>query len=550
MMHFEKRWYQDAAIESIFQYVQQKPMGAPLVALPTGTGKGIVIGDFIRRVMSSAPRTRVMMATHVKELISQNAAKLLEMWPLAPLGIYSAGLKMRDLGMPISFVGVQSVYKKAALFGWIDILVIDEAHLLAPGDASMYQVLIQALKSINPALTIIGLTATAYRMGQGLLTDGDGIFTDICFDMTDIKGFNRLVSEGFLCPLYPKPTKTEFDVSKIGVTNGEFNKGELEKAVDKDKLTRACLTELCYYGAERECWMIFASGISHAEHIAAMLRDEFNISAAAIHSKNTDAQNDEFIEAFKSGEMRCAVNMNKLTTGFDHAPIDLIGHMRPTLSTGLWVQMNGRGTRMSIATGKRDCLALDFAKNTKRLGPINDPTIPKKAGGGGGDAPIRICPQCNVYNPASARFCFCCNYEFTFQQKLVSTSSTEELIRSDSPVIETFPVKRVLYGLHQKKVTALDGTISYKSPCMKVTYLVGLTPYYEWVFLDSGGLAGHKSREWWRQRHAYDPPTPANCAPFPTATQAALSVASQLKVPKYIRVWTNRPMPEIQSVEY
>jgi len=550
----QARWYQAGAIQSLFEFVQAKGTRdqAPLIALPTGTGKGYVVGDFTRQVMSRAPRTRVMMATHVKELISQNAAKLLEIWPLAPLGIYSAGLKSRDMGMPITFCGVQSVYKKAELFGWIDILIIDEAHLLSPKSASMYQVLIAKLRAMNPDIFIVGLTATAYRMGQGSLTDGDGIFTDICYDMTDIKGFNQLVAEGFLCPLYPKKTNTTFDVSKVGISNGEFNKGELEKAVDKDTLTRACLAELVHFGADRDCWMIFASGIHHSERIAAILRDEFGVSAGAIHSGNSDDENNAFISAFKSGQMRCAVNMNKLTTGFDHPPIDLIGGMRPTQSPGLHVQMLGRGTRPSHDTGKRDTLVLDFAGNTRRLGPINDPKIPTKSGGGGGDAPVRICEQCGIYCPASARICYCCGYEFTFQEKLLSTASTDELIRSDAPIIETFPVKRVLYGRHQKKITNPDGSITLRPPCMRVTYLVGMTPYTEWVFLDSDpkSLAAKKSRDWWHQRHAYEPPNPSNCAPFPSATDAALSIASQLKVPKSIRVWTNRPQPEVQSVEY
>lgn len=547
----ESRWYQDAALASTFEYVIREGTRnkAALIALPTGTGKGFVIGEFVRRVMYAAPRTRVMMATHVKELISQNAKKLLEIWPLAPLGIYSAGLKSRDKGMPITFAGVQSVYKIAVQFGHIDILVIDEAHLLSPKSATMYQVLITELRKINPDMFILGLTATAYRMGFGKLTDGDGIFTDTVYDLTDIKGFNRLVAEGWLAPLYPKDTKTKISVSGVSIVDGEFSKKELEKAVDEDALTRACLTEMCYFGADRNYWMIFASGIKHSEHIAEMLRNEFGISAAAVHSNNSNDENDKRIKAFTSGAMRCIVNMNKLTTGFDFAPIDLIGHMRPTLSAGLWVQMNGRGTRPSFDTGKRDCLALDFAGNTRRLGPINDPIIPKPKGAGGGDAPVRICPECGVYNPASARICFCCGFEFTFEQRLMGTASTDELIRSDAPVIEEFKVTRVLYQRHQK--TSHLG--AYHAPCLKVTYIVGVTPYNEWVFLDAppNSYPAKKSRDWWHQRHAYDPPSPLNCAPFPSATDAALSISAQLKTPKTIRVWTNKsPHPEVQSCEY
>jgi len=69
------------------------------------------------------------------------------------------------------------------------------------------------------------------------------------------------------------------------------------------------------------------------------------------------------------------VNVGVLTTGFDFPEIDLIIMLRPTNSPVLWVQMLGRGTRP--ADGKENCMVLDFAGNTPRLGPINDPMIPK-----------------------------------------------------------------------------------------------------------------------------------------------------------------------------
>ena len=56
--------------------------------------------------------------------------------------------------------------------------------------------------------------------------------------------------------------------------------------------------------------------------------------------------------------------------------VDLIAILRPTTSSGLWVQMLGRGMR--IAENKKNCLILDFAGNTQRLGTIDDPLIRKK----------------------------------------------------------------------------------------------------------------------------------------------------------------------------
>lgn len=537
------RWYQLAAKAAVFDYFANNTVGNCLIGLPTGTGKGYVIADICRDILQKWPDQRILMLTHVRELISQNADKMRELWPLAPLGIYSAGLAQRDTVHPLLFAGVASVYKRIAEFGRIDLLFIDEAHLLSPSDDTMYGSIIEALKAVNPYLRVIGLTATPYRMGQGMLTDG-GLFNALCYDMTDVAGFNRLIYEGYMSPIYPKPTHTAYDVSNVKIVNGDFDKSQLEAVVDKKDLTHKILEETCYYAADRQCWMFFASGVNHAEHIAQCLREDFRISAWPVHSKMSRDTRNGTLSAFKAGQFRCLVCNNIGTTGFDHPPVDFIGMGRVTTSPGLWVQMAGRGTRPSIETGKRDCLLLDFAKNTKRLGPINDPLKPRKKGEATGDAPVKICPECGIYNHASARECFACGCLFPFREKLVSTASTDELLRSDAPEIIYFDVQRTLYNFHQSKKK------EHAKPCLKVSYICGLKKFDEWVHLDAGGSAGHLAREWWRQRHAYEPPTPNNCQPYPSATHAALSLCRELKQPKKIKVIVNRPYPQVLSVEY
>jgi DNA repair protein RadD len=489
------------------------------------------------------------MLTHVKELITQNAEKLLNIWPTAPLGIYSAGLESRDMILPIVFGGIQSVSKiiqrsetmekppHMRHFGFRDLILIDECHLLGPSEDTMYQYTIAELKKINPHLKIIGFTATPYRLKQGMITD-EGLFTDIAYDMTDIDGFNRLIAEGFISPLIPKRTSVEIDISNVGLSAGDFNSKQLAAAVDKDEITYAAVKETIEQGYDRKAWLVFATSIENAEHIAAMFQS-MGVACAATHSKLSSAENDARIKAFKNGELRALVNNNKLTTGFDFPAIDLIAMLRPTLSPGLWVQMLGRGTRPSFETGKTNCLVLDFAGNTKRLGPINDPIKPRKPGKGTpGDAPVRICDHCGVYNHASARVCIACGIEFKFETKIFGTADATELIRSDAPVVEYFNVSRVLYNLHEKKD---KGGARINPPSVRVSYICGLQMFQEWVCLEHAGLAGHKARNWWRQRHVSEPPN---------TTREALQFVSELRMPRRIRVWTNKKFPEVLSHEF
>ncbi len=549
MSNYVNRWYQDEAEYAIFDYFQAGNIGNPVVAMPTGTGKSIVIANFVRRVFGYWPNQRIMMLTHVKELIEQNAEKLLSVWPTAPLGIYSAGLKSRDMILPIVFGGVQSVSKAIKKtvesddgtpahlkhFGWRDLVIIDECHLLGPNEDTMYQYVIAELLKINPHLKVIGLTATPYRLKQGMITDDDGLFTDLCYDITGIDAFNRLIAEGYLSPLIPKRTNVEIDTSGVRMSAGDFNGKQLNEVADE--ITYDAVKEMVEQGQDRQSWLVFASGVENAEHVASMLQS-FGIPAAASHSKLKPAENDARIKAFKSGELRALVNNNKLTTGFDHPPIDLIGMLRPTMSPGLWVQMLGRGTRPSPGTFKENCLVLDFAGNTRRLGPINDPVKPRKPGKGGGDAPVRICEVCGVYNHASARTCVSCGSEFSFETKIFKTAGTEELLRSDAPVVEYFDVQKVIYNLHEKRN---DQNVLTSPPSIKVSYFCGFQMFNEWVCLEHGGLPGKRARDWWRQRHAEEPPV---------TTYEALRRVSELRVPNRIRVWTNKKYPEILSAEW
>lgn len=526
------REYQEDGLNALWSYFMNHK-GNPVLAWPTGTGKSLLPAEFIRRTMLHYPNERFILATHVKELIAQNHDVLQRIWPNAPVGLYSAGLKRRDILPPIIYGGIQSMHKIPHAFNHRDLLFIDEAHLVSQDDASMYLGFIAALRSINPYLKVVGLSATPYRAGQGLITDG-GLFTHICHDLTSMEDFNKLVADGYLCPLIPKKTQVELDVSNVGIQKGEFIASQLQHEVDKAEITWKGLQELCYYGQGRKSWLLFATGIDHAEHIQSML-SQLGIDCAAVHSKQDGNHNDAAIRDFKSYKLRAIVNYGKLTTGFDHPGIDLIGMFRPTLSVALWVQMLGRGTRP--CEGKSNCLVLDFAKNTARLGPINDPVLPRKKGDKEGTIPIKICDACGVYNHIKAVRCDPCNHPFEFKVKIVERAGTEELIRQTEALqIETFDVTYVTYAKKQK---------TGKQPYIQTTYFCGLTSFREFVFPENNRFR-KPFVDWWRQRYPEDPPK---------TTEECMDFISQLRAPRNIRVHVNRMIagknwPEVLSATF
>lgn len=535
----ELRDYQVNAVQSLWTYFQHHK-GNPVCALPTGTGKSIIIGEFIRGAFDQYPDQRILMLTHVKELIEQNAEKLLQLWPTAPVGIFSAGLGRKEVA-PITYAGIASVWRTPEVFGHVDLIVIDECHLVSPKNSSMYGKFIDALKLRNPMLKVIGLSATPYRLGLGLLTEGESIFTDTAYDITSREEFNKLIKAGWLAPLVPKRTSRELDITGVRVVGGEYVQQDLQMAIDKEAITYYAMKELVEQAHDRVSWLVFTTGISHTDHVAEMLVNEFGIAAAPVHSKISAAERALALRQFKDGTLRCLVNNNVLTTGFDHPALDCIAVLRPTNSSVLWVQMLGRGTRP--CEGKADCLVLDFAANTKRLGPINDPVIPKKKGKGRpGAAPVKVCEACNTYNHVSAVFCVECGFEFHKSLKHATTADERPLIAGDieQPVVEPFKVDQVTYAVHRKQG---------RPDSLKVSYYCGLRMFQEWVCLEHSGFALHRAHSWWRERWPY----PLNKDPeqrYPPTALDAAHFASHLKTPTTIHVWVNRKHPEIKRYDY
>lgn len=558
------RPYQDEAIQAVYQFFagQPDPSHNPVIAMPTGTGKAVVIAGFTKGVLQTWPNQRIMMATHVKELVDQNADKMRIIWPQAPLGIFSAGLGEKTAGMPITFGGVKSILnalrQDPLAFGRIDLFIIDECHLVSPKDNTAYQEVIRILRSVNPFLRIIGLSATPYRLGLGMITDG-GIFTDMAYDITGLRAFNRLLDDGYLSPLIPMPTETVLDISGVHMRGGDFVQNELQAAVVKQETTWKALQEVAFAAQYRHHWLIFATGIEHVKMIVQML-NYMGIPAAGIHSNSkkhpmSDDERDDNIARFKAGQIRALVNADILTTGFDFPALDCIILLRPTSSPGLHVQILGRGTRPLYAPGfdldsmegrlaamkasyKQNCLVLDFAGNTMRLGPINDPRIPGKKGPGTGEIPIKVCDNCGCMNHISARTCIQCGEEFTFQEKLSAKASTAALIVRDEPQVEVFKVDRVTYAPHVKPGFP---------PSLKVSYFCGVRRFTEWMcFEHHGNPIQRKAHAWWRKCVPEDFIAPDNWIDsFPPTIKDVLPVVDRLKTPPAIRVWVNKKYPEI-----
>ena len=155
------RPYQQDSVNATIHYFRKNATPAVL-ALPTGAGKSLVVAELAR-----IARGRVLVLTHVKELVEQNHSKY-ESYGLKA-SIFSAGLGRKETDKQVVFASVQSMVNSLDLFAnEFSLLVIDECHRVPDDENSAYRRVISHVQKINPGIKILGLTATPYRLRHGV----------------------------------------------------------------------------------------------------------------------------------------------------------------------------------------------------------------------------------------------------------------------------------------------------------------------------------------------------------------------------------------------
>lgn len=471
------RDYQQRAIDDLYKWFEEGNQGNPCLVLPTGSGKSHIVAALCKDALQNWPETQVLMLTHVKELIEQNAEKMRQHWPNAPMGIYSASMRSKELGQPITFAGIQSIHKRAKEIGHIDLVIIDECHLVSHKNEGGYRKLLGDLLEINPAMRVIGLTATPYRLGHGLITDKPALFDGLIESIT----IPELIFKGFLATLRSKITKSKLNTEGVHKRGGEYIESELQDAVDTDEQNHAVVREVISLAGDRKAWLFFCTGVDHAKHIAEVLISN-GIAAGCVTGDTPKKEREEMLKAFKAGQLRALTNANVLTTGFDYPDIDLVAMLRPTMSPGLYVQMAGRGLRPKSHTDH--CLVLDFAGVVATHGPITAVQPPKKGGEGNGEAPVKVCDNCGELCAISVAVCPACDTAFPAPEPPKMLLRNDDIMGLEGTDME---VTAWTWRKHTSRASGKD--------MLAVTYYGGLSdaPITEYLPVLHDGYAANKA---------------------------------------------------------
>ncbi|MBR9726994.1 DEAD/DEAH box helicase family protein [Shewanella intestini] len=353
------RDYQQQSVDAAIQHFKGSQDSAVIV-LPTGAGKSIVIAELAR-----IAKGNILILTHVKELVEQNAQKVELLTDKA--SIYSAGLKQKQATGKTVVASIQSSAKAVEKFNQpFSLVIIDECHRVSNDKDSQYQSLLTHLRHANPAIRLLGLTATPYRLGIGWIyrfhyhgkigNTEKPTFEKCIFELP----MRPLIKKGFLTqPKIFDGLSAQYDFSALSPSNsGEYPEQQLNSLLNQQgRATTAITQQIISLAQARKGVIIFAATVRHAQEIMTLLDD----TAALITAKTPHDERDDIIIRFKDQTLKYIVNVAVLTTGFDAPHVDFIAILRPTASISLFQQMVGRGLR--LFKDKSHCLVIDYAAN-------------------------------------------------------------------------------------------------------------------------------------------------------------------------------------------
>jgi len=354
----QPRPYQQEAVDSGLAALRAG--SNPVLQLATGTGKSLIIAALSEHCRAAGKQA--WMLTHVQQLVKQNAATFERYAGLEP-AIVCAGLGRKDTWGGVTYGTIQSVTGMLDTLPAPDLIIIDEAHRVPhnEGEPSQYENIL----SRYPEAQRVAMTATPWRMDNGIIYGkGEQFWFDVlAYNYT----VPRAVADGWLCPLVGVETAVQLDVSRVSV-NGDFVQSEAAEA-QTDEWIHSVARSLVSLAGNRKHIGVYCPTVKAATRTAEVIHRVTGWTTAVLHAGMSPDEKDAALGDFMSGATRVLCSVDMITTGFDFPALDCIVCLRPTLSSSLWVQIQGRGTRLHPS--KKNCLVLDYVGNLIRLGGVD-----------------------------------------------------------------------------------------------------------------------------------------------------------------------------------
>lgn len=374
----ELRDYQHRAVADLRQAYCDGHGGAVL-ELGTGAGKTVTAASVVAGAIGLGGW--VLWVAHRRELLAQAAATL-----------EAVGLGAASAAGRVVLMTVQGRMPERSTPPTV--IVVDEGHRAM---ARSYRTIFTRWPDAFRVL----LTGTAWR------SDGAS-FDAVASRVIRGPSVADLTAEGWLVPVryWSVPGA---DLSSLRLARGDFRPTDLATAFDQPGLVGDVVDHFKRVAGDR-VGVVFASGVAHADHLAAELVAA-GVGAAAVHSKTPKDERARQLELHASGHVQVLVSADLLIEGWDNPRVSAVVLARATASAIVWRQAVGRGLR--TFAGKEDCVVLDHGANVERLGLVAEPLDYEARPGGGargagtGGLALLTCPVCFAVLPAQPRPASC-----------------------------------------------------------------------------------------------------------------------------------------------
>lgn len=325
------RPYQRECIDAILSTLQRSPRC--VAVLPTGLGKTVVAAHLVKEWQGG----NILFMAHTQELIQQSAAKIgdeIGVNPHIEMNIHGAEVGTLWQGDMVVVGSVQSMMSDRRLRKYrpypFDLIIVDECH---HATAASYVKVIDYFQELNPALKVVGITATPNRTDETAL---GLVFNDVAYT----RDIAWAVSEGWLVP-FEQLTVTvqslDLDSVKVKTKDGvkDFNREQLEERLTEERVLHEMATPILNETRNRQA-IIFTAGVQHAHALAEILNAHRQGCAAAVDGTTDPNERRGIVRRFSAGELQYVLNFGVFTEGFDAPATAAVVMGRPTKSVSLY----------------------------------------------------------------------------------------------------------------------------------------------------------------------------------------------------------------------
>lgn len=382
----QARPYQLEALLNIFHALHNR--ASALCVMPTGTGKGFVIGESVR---FNPFNGRVIVIVHREEIVNQLAKHIERSTGEMPEieMAHRRALSSNDHRRSACVVAsIQTICKEKRLnkfdphdFGMV---IFDESHR---SSAKSYRRVLQHFKK-NSAIKVLGFTATPNRTDR--ITLGC-IYDCVAFNYPIVTA----IEQGYLVPIDQQYVYIDgLDLNSVRTTAGDLNRQEMDKIISRDEIMMGIVDATIRIAQKRKT-LLFATSVYASDTAAQIFNGHEPDSAVSLSQRSKSEERKASLEYYRNGNFSRLCNCNLFTEGWDEPSIQVVSLARKTKSSLVYGQMVGRGLRPFPAgviddprvvdaedrrnaialSPKPYCTILDFYGNSSRHKLVSTPDI-------------------------------------------------------------------------------------------------------------------------------------------------------------------------------